>query len=697
MTEITAQQFPANARAAVQDAALQKALERVPSGFVKKRSSARAALPEFDAIRDAVRDMKDHTLANLDLYLELFETQATAAGSQVHWARDAGEARQIILDICRKAGAKTVVKGKSMVSEEIHLNSALEEAGMTSTETDLGEYIIQLRGEGPSHIIAPALHVSRAEVEKDFRAAHRHLDPARSFPDARSLLIEARAELREKYFAAEVGITGANFLIAETGQCGLVTNEGNGDLVQNMSDTHIVLTGIEKVVPTCEDATALIRVLARSATGQEMSVYTTFSRGPRRPGDIDGPIASHIVLLDNGRSEMLASEFAEVLRCIRCGACLNHCPVYSAIGGHAYGIPYSGPIGAVVGPALFGLEATKHLPNASTFCGRCEEVCPVRIPLPKLMRAWRTREYESRLNPPVQRLGLRLWGWLARHPSSYRLAMRVAAGVLRGVAGRRGAMRRVPLAHRWTRSRDLPAPRRRHICCTDAVDAAGSQAVSGREEILGKLRAVRESGAKPHGTAVVEQRLAAAAPPGPVPAIAPTTAGRIERFTEKAMAVSADVRRVDGLAALPGAVAEELRARNLGTHIRIGSDPLLAGLNWGGLEPSVGAGRREEPVTLSRAAMGVAETGTLVFLSGCDNPVTLALLGEMHCAVLFVDDLLGNYEEAWARLRTAGGDPRTVNFITGPSRSGDIEQRIELGAHGPIAMTIFLVEGNAPE
>ena len=469
------QNFPANARAAVADAQLQKALAHVQEGFVGKRAAARDALPEFDSIRDAVRDMKDHTLAHLDLYLERFEANARAAGSEVHWARDADEACRIILGICHEAGARSMVKGKSMVSEEIGLNAALTAAGVTPVETDLGEYIIQLRGESPSHIIAPAIHVSRAEVEKSFRAAHDRRDPARTFPDARSLLAEARGELREKYFTAEVGMTGANFLVAETGQAGLVTNEGNGDLAQNLAGVHIVLTGIEKLVPTLEDAAALIRVLARSATGQEMSVYTTFSRGPRRVGDPDGPRASHIVLLDNGRSEMFAGEFRDVLRCIRCGACLNHCPVYRAVGGHAYGTPYSGPIGAAVAPGLFGLRDTRHLPNASSFCGRCEEVCPVRIPLPRLMRAWRTREFAAGFTPGMQRTGLFCWSWFARRPRLYRFTAGLAVGALRLLAGRRGALRWMPFAGGWTRHRDLPVPEGRTFLAEMAGYADGDR------------------------------------------------------------------------------------------------------------------------------------------------------------------------------------------------------------------------------
>jgi L-lactate dehydrogenase complex protein LldF len=351
-----------------------------------------------------------------------------------------------------------VTKGKSMIAEEIGLNAHLEAAGVTPVETDLGEYIIQLRGEIPSHIIAPAVHVNATQVEQDFRRVHAHLDPKRDLSEPVQLLSEARTVLREQFLGADVGITGANFLVAETGTSIIVTNEGNGDLSQILPRTHIVLASIEKLVPTLEDVSQLLRVLARSATGQDMSVYTTLSTGPRRAADADGPEHYHVVILDNGRSSMLGTSFQEMLRCIRCGACMNHCPVYQAVGGHAYGWVYPGPMGAVLTPTLIGVDKAGHLPNASTFCGRCESVCPVRIPLPKLMRHWREREFERHLSPATVRAGLKLWGFFARRPLLYRVAMRLAMGGL-GLAGRsRGRFRWLPLAGNWTRFRDFPAP-----------------------------------------------------------------------------------------------------------------------------------------------------------------------------------------------------------------------------------------------
>ncbi|MBS0638877.1 MAG: lactate utilization protein [Proteobacteria bacterium] len=454
----TSPAFKENASKALSNAGLQKALARSGPSFIARRAAAVAALPEFEALRDAARDIKNHALANLDFYLETYERNVLESGGKVHWCTTADEARAAVLSICQAAGAKTVTKGKSMIGEEIAINDHLEAHGITPVETDLGEYIIQLRHELPSHIIAPAFHLNLEDWEEAFRQAHTDLPADRTFHERRDILIEARTKLRSSFLAADVGITGANFLVAETGSSVIVTNEGNGDLTQTLPRIHIVLASIEKCVPTLEDTVSLLRVLARSATGQDFSVYTTFSTGARRPGDLDGPEEYHVVLIDNGRSAMLGTEFQDMLRCIRCAACMNHCPVYGAVGGHAYGWVYPGPMGSVLTPGLIGVDKAGHLPNASTFCGKCESVCPVRIPLPGLMRHWREREFERHLVPSAVRANLGIWAWFARRPRLYRLATRAAAFGL-GLAGRRrGRFSRLPLAAGWTAGRDLPAP-----------------------------------------------------------------------------------------------------------------------------------------------------------------------------------------------------------------------------------------------
>jgi len=453
----TTPKFKDNVHAALTDARLQAALT-FSRNFTTRRAAAADRLPEFEALRDSARAIKDHTLAHLDLYLAAYEEKVREGGGFVHYAQDADEANRIIVDLCKSFGAKSATKAKSMIAEEIGLNDALEAAGVEPVETDLGEYIIQLRHEAPSHIIAPAIHLTKKDVEESFRKAHRGLPANRDLSEPEALLAEARAILRAKFLAADVGITGANFLVAETGTSIIVTNEGNGDLTQILPKAHIVITSIEKVVPTLEDAAQLLRVLARSATGQDASVYTTLSTGPRRPEDPDGPSAYHVVILDNGRSNMLGGQFEDMLRCIRCGACMNHCPVYQAVGGHAYGWVYPGPMGAVLTPSLIGVAEGGQLPNASTLCGRCEEVCPVRIPLPKMMRHWREREFERRLSPAPIRYGIRFWAFFAKRPAIYRFATNVASHALSLVGRRKGRLSWAPLATGWTNTRDLAAP-----------------------------------------------------------------------------------------------------------------------------------------------------------------------------------------------------------------------------------------------
>ncbi|ALK08521.1 LutB/LldF family L-lactate oxidation iron-sulfur protein [Blastochloris viridis] len=455
---ITSPAFKANAKRALADKPLQASMRNFEANFIGRRKAAAERLPEFDALREAARDIKTHTLTYLDLYLRAFEDKVVKAGGHVHWAATAEDARTIVLDICQKLGAKTATKGKSMISEEIGLNEHLEANGIAPVETDLGEYIIQLRGEMPSHIIAPAVHLTRSQVEADFRRAHSHLPGDRNLDEAATMLAEARGILRERFLAADVGITGANFLIAETGTSVIVTNEGNGDLTQTLPKAHIVLASIEKVVPTLEDATTLLRVLARSATGQEQAVYTTFSTGPRRASDPDGPEEYHVVLLDNGRTALLGTPLQPVLRCIRCGACYNHCPVYQRIGGHAYGWVYGGPVGSVLTPTLIGIDQAGHLPNASTFCGRCEEVCPVHIPLPAMMRYWREQQFNQNLTPKVERHGLSVFAFLAQRGWLYRPLGRLAAATMRFLAFGRGRLGWLPFAGGWTSQRDLPAP-----------------------------------------------------------------------------------------------------------------------------------------------------------------------------------------------------------------------------------------------
>lgn len=458
MTLLNSHHFKKNTLSALQNPTLQKALGNLQTGFVSRRASAIATLPEFNQIRDDAKKMKDETLLSLDFYLQQFEEQVIKQGGKVHWAENAEDACQIAIDISRSVNAKLITKGKSMVAEEINLNSALTSAGFTVVETDLGEYIIQLRREAPSHIVAPAIHVLKEQVAADFYASHSELNPARSLDEPQHIVSEAREVLREKFLQADVGITGANFLIAENGATGIVTNEGNGDLTQTCAKVHVVIASIEKVVPTFNDAANIIRLLARSATGQDITSYVTFSMGPRRKQDLDGPEQFHVILVDNGRSKMLGTVYQDMLRCIRCGACLNHCPVYSAVGGQAYGSVYPGPMGAVLTPSLFGIHGSRDLPNASTFCGRCEQVCPMKIPLPDMMRHYREEEFAKQLSPLTVRSGLKSWAFLAKRPRLYYIFMRATVFLLYFIGKKKGRIISLPFARGWTVCRDLPAP-----------------------------------------------------------------------------------------------------------------------------------------------------------------------------------------------------------------------------------------------
>ncbi len=450
-TASTQDNFITSSDVALHDPNLRSALGKAQKGFVNKRADAIAAVGDFEAMRDTAQAIRKKALSRLDVYLQEFEANVEAAGGHVHWAETPEDMRRIVKAICADNQAQYVTKGKSMVSEEVGLNAALEEAGLTVFETDLGEYIIQLAQEAPSHIVAPALHKTRQQIIDLFKIHHDFGE--RDLGEIKAIVDEAREVIRERFLKADVGITGANMLIAESGTAVIVTNEGNGDLTSSLPKTHIITASIEKVVPTWNDASKILRVLARSATGQAITAYTTFFTGAKRAADLDGPENFHVVLLDNGRSEMLGGEFHEMLQCIRCAACMNHCPVYQSVGGHAYNSTYPGPMGAVLTPLLRGEERDNLLPNASSLCGRCDSVCPVRIPLSGLLRKLRDK------HPANTRLGglaVTLFSWLACRPVLYRMVSNAGTHCLRIAAFGKGKIRRLPLLSSWTRFKDLP-------------------------------------------------------------------------------------------------------------------------------------------------------------------------------------------------------------------------------------------------
>jgi L-lactate dehydrogenase complex protein LldF len=419
----------------------------------EKRAAAVAAYPAMDAMRDRVHDIRLHTLAHLDSYLAEFADAVEGAGGHVFFAADAAEANDYILGVAGAGGVERIVKSKSMVTEEIELNAALEAAGTTVVETDLGEFIVQISGDRPSHIVAPVLHWTKEQVGRLF--ADELGVPYTNEPEQLNQI--ARSHLRRIFIEADMGISGVNFGVASTGTVTIVTNEGNGRMTTTAPRIHVAVMGMERVVPTIEDAGVMLEVLGRSATGQSLTTYTNFVTGPRRPGDPDGPDELHVVILDNGRSAVLSDEVSGVLACIRCGACMNICPVYRTVGGHAYGDIYPGPIGAVLSPVLFGLEGREELPYACTLCGACLEVCPARIDLPGMLISLRERIADADGAFSWLDLPLGAYEKVATHPPLWRTAVGGAATV--GRMKRSGWFTRLPGPGKaWTSQRDLPAP-----------------------------------------------------------------------------------------------------------------------------------------------------------------------------------------------------------------------------------------------
>ncbi len=438
-------------------AAVQKATTRFLGG--------RAALVEilgqelWQELRQAGHDLRLHAITHLDHYLEQVEREVLKAGGHVHWARDAAEANRIILEIARQHQVKLAVKSKSMVTEEIGLNHAMEAAGIRVLETDLGEYIVQLVGVGPAHIVVPAFHLSKEEIADLFREKLGIDAPS----EAQQLTQIARMKLREEFLAADIGISGGNFLVAETGTVVVVTNEGNGRMCTTVPPLHVAVVGIDKIVPDWEGLTVLLKLLARSATGQKLSCYTSFISGPARSEEETGPREYHLILLDNGRSRILKTpETRETLLCIRCGACLNVCPVYNTVGGYVYGWPISGPTGAMLAPQILGTKIAGALPFASTLCGACNDICPVKIPITEILLHLRRRvaegdAQETAVAPAMTRVGARIGSLALGTPWLYRLGSRLLK-VAQAPFRHDGWLPKLPPPlSRWTMARPFPA------------------------------------------------------------------------------------------------------------------------------------------------------------------------------------------------------------------------------------------------
>ena len=447
--------FERKASEKLNDPRLQANLKRLSSKFVNARATSILELEDFEGTRSAAVEIRNRSIKNLDVWLELFEQKAVETGAKVLFARTPQEAAQLVVKIAKKHGVKSVIKSKSMVTEEMALNKALEAADVKVRETDLGEYILQINdNERPSHIIAPVVHKDKEQVA-DLFEKHHHL-PRKT--DIAEMTREAREILRPQFLAADMGVTGGNFIIADTGSVALVTNEGNEGMCTINPRVHVAITGVEKVVPTLEDFATLIRLLPRSATGQSISNYVSLLTGPKREGDLDGPEHMYFVILDGGRTGLLGGEFEEMLRCIKCGACMNHCPVYQKIGGHAYGWVYPGPMGSVLTPSYTGIEKALDLPQAATLCGECHVVCPVKIPLPDLLRKLREQQFSRGLRPWQEKAAFKVWAFVAQRPALYRVLSRIGIKAMAWWGKRKGGIHSLPGVTGWTDQRDFPVP-----------------------------------------------------------------------------------------------------------------------------------------------------------------------------------------------------------------------------------------------
>lgn len=450
--------FAERSALALENAFLRRAVRFTVDRLRNGKQASAEAHGDFEALRERGRAIRAHTIAHLDRYLDQFVDNLEAAGGVAHFAADAAEAAELCASIAQGCGAKLAVKSKSMVSEEIELNQRLEKAGVAAVETDLGEWIVQLAGEAPAHIILPCIHKSRDEIRALFeRHGNTTLDEATA-----TLAGYARRTLRARFLEADLGFSGCNFAVADTGAIAMFTNEGNGRLVTTLPRVHVVLMGMERIVPSLAELAVMAELLPRSATGQKLTTYLNLIAGPRRAGELDGPRELHVVIVDNGRSAQLSDpRFREILHCIRCGACLNVCPVYRQVGGHAYGSVYPGPIGAVLGPLFHPeRELSNELSQASSLCGACTDACPVKIPIHEMLVSLRERDAARR--PRAERLALEFAANVLSSPESYERAGRALRFLQRATIGDGSRMtwlgRRVPFAGAWLSTRRLPAP-----------------------------------------------------------------------------------------------------------------------------------------------------------------------------------------------------------------------------------------------
>ncbi len=684
---MTSTEFRTRIRASIANESLQAALDANAERRVNGRIAAFASLPDWRERRQRAHAIRAEVIEHLDEYLEAFRTKLTGNGIVVQRAKDSTEALNILLEIAGKSAEQTpegtaaapgsgstrgqgllVAKSKSMVSEEIGLNDALEREGMRVVETDLGEYIVQLRGEKPAHIITPAVHLRRHEVGQLFQ---RELGLPYT-EDIPTLTAAARKILREVFLTANIGISGVNFGVAETGTLCIVTNEGNGRMVTTMPPVHIALMGMERLVPGLEDLALMLSLLPRSATGQKLSVYTQLIHAPRRAGELDGASERHLIIVDNGRARLRNSPLREALYCIRCGSCLNACPVFRELGGHAYVgtdgsiAPYSGPIGSIVSPGLLGMEKFGQLAQASSLCGACKDACPVDIDLPKLLTRVRAGGAENHAAKEatglsgLSKIGLQAYGTIGSSPRLFRIAQSLAAIATRILAPF-SEWFTIPAFTGWGYSKDFPR--------------VAARTFRARFQYQKALDAAPRSRTQPVIT-----------PETHAEAHQPT----VEKFVRELETLGGKAFRVTA-AELNEKLAAFLNEQNVG-----------AAMVWDkieGLDQALLAGRgirmEKDPdpslqAGITGATAAVAETGSLLITSGLGRPLSASLLPEIHIAIIRASQIQWSLEDTFRMKEVREASAAAV--ITGPSRTADIEMTLTIGVHGPKQLIVYIVE-----
>lgn len=673
--------FRQRVRQAIANPVLQRALDQNADRRQKGRRQAMASLPDVHGLRQQARFIRRETLENLPRYLEQFATKAAANGIQIHRAANAEEARRLIVNIAKRHGAGIVVKSKSMVSEEIELNQALKAAGIRPVETDLGELIVQLRDERPTHIITPAIHLLKEDVAKVF--ASKLGMPYTT--DVSEMTATARRVLRDVFIKARVGVSGVNFGVAETGTLCLVTNEGNGRMVTTLPPVHIALMGVERLVPTLGDLATMLQLLPRSATGQKLTSYVTLIHGPRAEGDPDGPEERHLILIDNGRFALSESPLSESLMCIRCGACLNACPVFRELGGHPYDSVYPGPIGSVISPGLFGMAKFGHLAKASTLCGACTDVCPVGIEFTTLLLRVRDDYVKIGSGGKFARFAMRLYARVMEVPNLLGWAQRIAAILSSFLPKKDGWIRRLPPPiSGWASSRDFPP--------------------FASKPFRARLRSLSVVGT-PHTPDLEPQ-----AETFPLPEALPM-GDPVARFKRELEASGGEFIRCTE-ERVPDLVAARLH--ELGVHYVISwgeLEPVLYAvlhrLEWEGFKveqpeiPRGNEGMRKDAldrfgkadVGLTGSLAGIAETGSVVVPGGRRKSTLASLMPGTHLVLLDAKAVYHSFDDL-----LQSGSTRTITgasslaLITGPSRTADVEMSLTIGVHGPAKVIVFCVE-----